>query len=1497
MHILYIEDNAQDVDLTRRALAKAGDEFIVDTVSTLKEALRRVKKEAFDLLLCDMRLPDGTALDLIGTLGGSKSHPAMVIITGSGDEETAVAVLKAGADDYLVKRRDYLEGLPTVLIKAFQQHWVETRLHEEPLSVLYGEHNLADIDLTIRHLARVAPHIHLDVVKTPEDIFKKLFPNGKPAPYQVLLIDYRMPGKNGLEILKELKQVHASDLPVVIITGHGDEDMAVQVFRFGAADYIVKHTGYLFALPSVLENVYSNAQLRRERKELQETQRRLATLMGDLPGLAYRCKNDPDWTMEFVSDGCYLLTGYQPADLVGNSRLPYGQIIRPEDRQMVWDTIQAELKKRQRFQLNYRIITAGGEEKWVWEQGQGVYDSNGALLALEGFITDVTERNKAVEALQESEDRYRGIFENSPISLWEEDYSSVRRYIGDLRKKGVKSFRNYFRSHPEAVIECTRLIKTLDVNQATLKMFAAKNKTEIVKNVDAILGDLNENMQEQLVNIAEGKTNFEWQGVNYTITGEPRVVSLRWSAAPGYEDSLSKVNLSMIDVTERKQAEEALRKSERRYRSLFEDSSISLWEEDFSEVKQFIERLRRRGIKDFRAYFGSHLKTAARCMRMIRVVEVNKATLKLFEVKNKDEIVENWDALIGISESRMVEELVGIAEGRTDFEWQEINHTLGGEKRVVNLRWSIAPGYEDSLSKVILSVVDVTERKQAEEKLRESEQKLRRVIEESTDGILLTDEEGRIIEWNTGQEHISGLKREKVLGRSLWDVRFDVAFPDQKIDAAKQAMRSNMEQILKSGQAPGIGRVTEDELVRVTDGSHVFIESVLFPIKTEKGFMVCTITRDVTERKGVIERLEMQSTALGAAANGIFIVNAGGEIVWANPAFSKLTGYTYQEALNTGITILLTDIKVPSFYEGLWKAVQDGKVWGGELASQRKDGSIFNVELTITPVLGERNKPINYIGIMNDITESVGRRRELESTAHVSETLRLAHTREEMFPIIIDQMMTLLRADAAAIVLKDILNSEQIIEVASGELASVSGTRMTLGAGVVGDVIVEGKPRVSSIEAESEIAYRDLFKKSKVGAWYPLLVQEEVLGAIFLARSIPFEDTELRLIESVTNMAANAFQRTRLFEQMQERLQQMEVQRDIDQAILTSFDLRMTLNILLRHLITQLDVAVANVLLLDTATNELEAVAGQGYSNPPRNRLHVKVGEGMAGRVILEGKPVFVANIQDIRDRFKFKPLDFDQLASYYALPLIAKGQPKGVLELMTRKPLKPSPEWKQFLETLARQAAIAIENAQMFETLQRSNTELLVAYDATIEGWVRALDMRDKETEGHTLRVADIMLDLAREMHMSEADLVHVRRGALLHDIGKMGVPDSILLKPGPLTDEEWAIMRRHPQFAYEMLSPISYLRPAIDIPYCHHEKWDGSGYPRGLRGEEIPLAARIFAIVDVWDALLSDRPYRSAWSKKETLDYIHSQSGKHFDPSVVEAFTIWVERHVKQS
>ena len=207
-------------------------------------------------------------------------------------------------------------------------------------------------------------------------------------------------------------------------------------------------------------------------------------------------------------------------------------------------------------------------------------------------------------------------------------------------------------------------------------------------------------------------------------------------------------------------------------------------------------------------------------------------------------------------------------------------------------------------------------------------------------------------------------------------------------------------------------------------------------------------------------------------------------------------------------------------------------------------------------------------------------------------------------------------------------------------------------------------------------------------------------------------------------------------------------------------------------------------------------------------------------------------------------------------------------------------------ITAFADQAAVAIDNAQLFESLQASNRELQEAYQATLEGWVQALDMRDKETEGHTQRVTILTERLARAMGVEGVELINITRGALLHDIGKMAIPDGILLKPGKLTDAERALIQKHPVYAYDMLKRIEFLLPAIDIPYCHHEKWDGTGYPRGLKGNEIPFAARIFPVIDVWDALVSDRPYRKGIPKNEVREHIKADSGRHFEPRVVEAF-----------
>jgi putative nucleotidyltransferase with HDIG domain len=354
---------------------------------------------------------------------------------------------------------------------------------------------------------------------------------------------------------------------------------------------------------------------------------------------------------------------------------------------------------------------------------------------------------------------------------------------------------------------------------------------------------------------------------------------------------------------------------------------------------------------------------------------------------------------------------------------------------------------------------------------------------------------------------------------------------------------------------------------------------------------------------------------------------------------------------------------------------------------------------------------------------------------------------------------------------------------------------------------------------------------------------------------------------------------------IQAQIDRLSALRVIDQAISSSFDLRVTLSILLNQVMSQLRADAAAVLLYNPQMQTLQYSSGSGFRTKSVERTRLHLGDSYAGRAVLE-RQMISASPSAAHD-LRFTALkSAEGFATYFCLPLITKGNVVGVLEIFHRAPFEPDSEWISFLEMLAGQAAIAIDNANLFQNLQRSNIDLMLAYDTTLEGWSRALDLRDKETEGHSQRVTAITLQMARAMELGEETITHIRRGALLHDIGKMGVPDSILLKPDKLTDDEWDSMRRHPQLAVDLLSPIPYLRPALDIPYCHHEKWDGTGYPRGLKGEQIPLAARIFAIADVWDALRSDRPYRPGWSALKTREHIKSLSGTHLDPRVVEVF-----------
>lgn len=428
---------------------------------------------------------------------------------------------------------------------------------------------------------------------------------------------------------------------------------------------------------------------------------------------------------------------------------------------------------------------------------------------------------------------------------------------------------------------------------------------------------------------------------------------------------------------------------------------------------------------------------------------------------------------------------------------------------------------------------------------------------------------------------------------------------------------------------------------------------------------------------------------------------------------------------------------------------------------------------------------------------------------------------------------------------------------------------------------------LNSTEVDQKMT--QLFKiKSMMGI--PLIKGMQVLGSLMIMDSENpqrFTPQDLELASIFGGHAALAIDNAKLYEKAQLHLKHEKALREIDLAITSNMALSETLRVVLYQTRARLHVDACAILLLNPETQKLEYTSGQGFRTELIKKTPIQLGEGSAGYAIQEQRIFGRAEIEspaEITDRAEL--ITEENVVVYFIAPLVAKDKLLGALEVYHRAPIIMKTEWLKFLETLAGQTAIAIDNANLFAELQRSNADLTEAYDTTLEGWSTALDLRDKETEGHTKRVTEMTIRLAERMGVSPQDLIQIRRGALLHDIGKMGIPDRILLKPDKLTDEEWVLMHMHPTYAFQMLKPIAYLGLALDIPYCHHEKWDGTGYPRRLRGEEIPLGARIFCIVDVYDALTSDRPYRTAWPKEKALSHIRELSGTHFDPQVVDAF-----------
>lgn len=439
MRILYVEDSQLDVDMTRRALNKSRPDFIIDTVTTQRDALSTLEKNSgYDLVLTNMRLPDGSGLAILNHIRGRNLPLAVVIITGQeGNEETAVAVLKAGANDYVVKREGYLTNLPTMLESALQYYHQQAIRQSHTLRVLYAEPNAADVDLARRHMTNFAPHIQLDAVGNAFEIFQRLsdYPDDT---YQVILLDYRLQGMNALEILKELRQVHKLELPIVLITGRGGEEVAVQAMQLGAVDYVVKNTGYICKLPAILENAFYRSQLAYEHRVVARLKRQNELILNSvgegIVGL------DLDGNHTFVNPAASRMLGYEAAEMIGLHTHCLWHHIRSDGSHFHEDECPIYVACREG-------LTLQNQEDLFWRKDNSCLPVEFSLLPIcEGnrklgsvlTFRDITERRRLESNLQEALETHR-LLATHVDSMYLVDRAGIFLFIneGHLKRFGV----------------------------------------------------------------------------------------------------------------------------------------------------------------------------------------------------------------------------------------------------------------------------------------------------------------------------------------------------------------------------------------------------------------------------------------------------------------------------------------------------------------------------------------------------------------------------------------------------------------------------------------------------------------------------------------------------------------------------------------------------------------------------------------------------------------------------------------------------------------------------------------------------------------------------------------------------------------------------------------------------------------------------------------------------------------------------------------------------
>lgn len=1262
-------------------------------------------------------------------------------------------------------------------------------------------------------------------------------------------------------------------------------------------------------------------------REISTAQPEFATV-GQIPWMSFTCKTQAPYEMITIKNQALELTGFSVNQLLSNSMNAYRRLIATDDRMGVFQKIQEALETDSSYQVIYRIRHSSGEVRWVQEQGQRIVDQANHVDLISGWALDVTQRKQTEESLWESESRYTSFVEASPDAVFMLDRD------GHIVLANDRFYSMIGVDHPDDLLGKNILDyldadsrKVLDVNFETLmntfpiigRVFRLQTRTNagiipVETNVSTIRGendevsayvviarDIRERvMAEQALRESEARYRaIVEDNPEMIVRFQPDLTVTFANAALCRFLSLSPIDLIGYKLSEKviNQGHHLIDRLVSLVSPMMEplDSEFSL---HGSNGKDHWYRWKTTAIKDENGQFieyqsiGEDITNQKRAQkaeiesenRLRELMENIKLVALILDPNGrvtfsnsyfsdltgwqKEEILEeDWvSKFIPLDQRVMLRKILIESAIHGNIPQHNENSILckNGEQKLISWNNTILKDSSGEVSGIASLGEDITE-KNLSEKIQEivfkislsaNEVENLQSLYKSIHNILKTlmpvenffivhyDDEQDLISFPYFVDEFDPQPEPYKLGRGLTEYVLRTG-KTQLIDPEK------FEELSQSGEVISVGTPSVDWIgvpLKVQGkiigmmGAQTYSPGIRYSERDEQILnFVSTQVAMAIERKRSEQALrtsqKRNQLLVEASTDAIFTAQLDGTILDCNDVASQLYGYSREEILNLNLSDLVCKGCIEEILNiSRWRNKDSHFV--RDMNNIRKNGEEFPAELSIRQTMVEET-PVLVSYVRDITTQKLAAKVIVES--------------EEKF-------RTLAENTAAGVFIHK-----------GGKYTYVNPTWCQI-TGYSATELLNAIPE-AALNSQKEVSQK---AKSENGNTSPE----------HLERTITTRNGEKRIIDLylsaivLENEPATIGTAVDVTNRKQ-REHELEVIAEMGEAYRINNTREEVLSIAILKLVDILkaDGVFIEVIDIDEAANTMIKASGDWKH---LEQTPVAIGQGLSGHLMKTGQPYL--NTHASKDPYLLYPDLVKEFDSVAGVPLITSGFTIGAAVIGAKHAFTEND--LRLLRAIGDLTAGALQRTSLFEKTRLQASELKHAYNSTLEGWALALELRDKETQGHSVRIANLAVKLARRMGVSEDQIENLRRGALLHDIGKLGVPDTVLLKQGKLSGEEWVVMQKHPTYAYEMLSQIKDFKDSIDIPYCHHEWWDGSGYPRGLEGEDIPLAARIFSIVDVWDALTSDRPYRAAWKRKEALAHIINQAGSHFDPRVVDEF-----------